>query len=45
MIDFTGNQLNMKIARTGDKSIGFLYGFIEDMKKNVEFNLMEFTAK
>ena len=36
LIDFTGNQLSVKIINSHDLSIGHLFGFIERMKENTE---------
>ena len=32
LIDFTGNQLSIKFENKKDRSIGFLYSYIEKLK-------------
>lgn len=44
LVNFTGNQICLKIKQTGNKSIGFLYGFIETMKRDKTFSVSEYAA-
>lgn len=46
MVNFTGNQLTVKIVDQQEKSIGYLFGFIEKMKANTEkFVINEYQAQ
>ena len=46
LTDYTGNQMTVKIDESGDKSIGYLFGFIEKMKMNkYKFAINEYQAQ
>jgi len=45
LINFTGNQMSIKIVESNDKSIGYLFGFIEKMRRNTKkFVINEYQA-
>lgn len=45
LIDFTGNQLKLKVLNDKEKTIGYLFGFIERMKSDSEkFVINEYQA-
>lgn len=46
LTEFTGNQMTIKIDESGEKSIGYLFGFIENMKMNAyKFAINEYQAQ
>lgn len=46
LTDFTGNQMTIKIDESGNKSIGYLFGFIQKMKTDrYKFAINEFQAQ
>lgn len=46
LVDFTGNQLTVKISNDFNKSIGFLFGFIEKMREDRQkFAINEYQAE
>ena len=46
LVDFTGNQMSVKILESNGKSIGFLFAFIERMKSNSsKFMINEYQAQ
>ena len=46
IVDFTGNQLTVKIANTFDRTIGNLFGFIEKLRSDSEkYMINEYQAE
>lgn len=46
LTDYTGNQMTIKISESGAKSIGYLFGFIEKLKRHPDqYAINEYQAQ
>ena len=43
LVEQTGDEASLKIAKDGGKSIGYLYGFLENIRK--DFAIKEYSAE